>query len=458
MKRPSALILCLATTALAAAAPAGPKGGPVLLDVEPAAAPVPALRYQLLPEVAELNPGNAVPAYLKCFAEQNNFFFQKESAEERDRLLHCPLEEIKPGSLKNYGGIALRQADHAARLEYADWNILPQMREHGYMLVIPEVQQMRTLAGALAVRCRGQIVDRDYDGAVRTLKTMFAMSRHLADHPTVISALVGMAIAQIALARIEEMLPQPGAPNLYWALTDLPDPLIDLRKGVSADRVGMQAMFGPLLDNRRAWTADDVATATQKMKLVAGLMDLPPEDRQMADEWTRARLKDEGWLAGARKGLTDAGYPAEAVAKYPPEQAVFFHLYRKGLVQHDEAVKWLNVPYWQAEAPLIELKKDQPELEDKLARLTVIPVEKLKIAQARVAQKVALLRAVEAIRLQAAKSGGKLPAGLSDLEVPVPVDPVTGKAFGYKLDGLTAVVEGREVVGAKNAYEVRLRR
>lgn len=458
MKRPSALILCLATTALAAAAPAGPKGGPVLLDVEPAAAPVPALKYQLLPEVSELNPGNAVPAYLKCFAEQNNFFYQKESVEERERLLQCPLSDIKPGSLKDYGGGALRQADHAARLEYADWNLLPQMREHGYMLVIPEVQQMRTLVSALKVRARGQIVDRDYDGAVRTLKTIFAMARHMGDHPTIIAGLVGRAIGLIGLGLVEEFIQQPGAPNLYWALTGLPDPLVDARKGVSADRVGMQAMFGPLLDNRRAWTADDVATATRKMKEVGGLMDLPQEDRKLADEWMRARIKDEGWLAGARKGLTDAGYPAGAVAKYPPEQVVFYHLYRKGLVEHDEAIKWLNVPYWQAEVPLAERKKAPAELEDKLARLTVMPVEKLMASEARLAQRLALLRAAEAVRLHAAKSGGKLPASLTDLEVPVPVDPVTGKAFGYKLDGLTAVIDGREVMGTKPAYEIRLRK
>src|SRR5438045_1520568 len=158
MNRPSALVVCLFAAGLAAAAPGQGKESPRLLDVQPMAAPVPALKYTLLPEVAEMNPGNAVPAYLKCYAEQNNFFFGKEAVEERERLLKCPLTDIKPGSLKGYGGSALRQADYAARLEYADWNLLPQMREHGYMLLIPEVQQIRVLAIALVVRGRGQLV------------------------------------------------------------------------------------------------------------------------------------------------------------------------------------------------------------------------------------------------------------------------------------------------------------
>ena len=49
------------------------------------AAPKPALKYQLLPEVRELQPGNPVQWYLRCFAEQRNFFFNKEVIEERTR-------------------------------------------------------------------------------------------------------------------------------------------------------------------------------------------------------------------------------------------------------------------------------------------------------------------------------------------------------------------------------------
>src|SRR3954467_2424323 len=236
MNRPLALALGLVLVGPAAAAPGGPKDQPVVLDVQVAAAPVPALKYQLLPEVAEMNPGNAVPAYLKCFAEQHLFFFTKEPSEERERLRTCPLSDIKPGSLKGYGGSALRQADHAARLEYADWNLLPQMREQGFMLLLPEVQQMRTLANALVVRGRGQLVDKDYDGAVGTLKTLFALARHMGDHPTIITGLVGVAIAQMGCNLLEELVQQPGAPNLYWALTGLPAQLVDMRKAASADR------------------------------------------------------------------------------------------------------------------------------------------------------------------------------------------------------------------------------
>ena len=71
-------------------------------------APKPALKYQLLPEVRELNPGNAAQNYLKCFMEQRSFFFTKESAADRARYQTMPLAELPLDKLRDYGGSALR--------------------------------------------------------------------------------------------------------------------------------------------------------------------------------------------------------------------------------------------------------------------------------------------------------------------------------------------------------------
>jgi hypothetical protein len=466
MNRLSALMFCLVSAGLAAAAPGQGKDRLVLLDLQPAPAPVPALKYQLLPELAEMNPGNSVPAYLRCFAEETHFFFSKETGEERERLLNCPLSDIKPGSLKGYGGHALRQADHAARLEYCDWNLLPQMREQGYMLLIPEIQQIRTLASALAVRCRGQIADKDFDGAIHSLKTIFALARHTGEHPTIISGLVGVAIAQIGCNLLEELIQQPNAPNLYWALTDLPATLVDNRRGVSADRMMSAGTLGDVLDPKRPWAPDEVPAAVKKLtELGVMLSEIPMDARKPAEVWMQGRLKDEAWIKAARKYLTDRGYPAEAVAKYPSEQALFFKLYAKARILRDEALKWMNVPYWQAEEGFAELMKAPTEMEDKIAQLLVLAVPKVRTAHARLEQRIGLLRVVEAIRLDGSKNSGKLPASLSELSVPVPVDPVTGKGFGYKVDGMTAVLEGKrtQITGGIGStvhyrYEVRLRK
>ncbi len=65
----------------------------IRLSVAAAGRPEPALRYQLLPELREINPGNPIEGYLKCHLEQYRFVFDEEGFERRQTLLAKPLEE-----------------------------------------------------------------------------------------------------------------------------------------------------------------------------------------------------------------------------------------------------------------------------------------------------------------------------------------------------------------------------
>ena len=115
----------LAAVLLAAAPPdSRADEAAVRFTVRPMPAPKPVLRYQLLPEWAELSPGNAAQGYLLCFMEQRTFFFGKEAVAERARYLAMPLAELPADRLREYGGAALRQADWAARLDTVDWQYL----------------------------------------------------------------------------------------------------------------------------------------------------------------------------------------------------------------------------------------------------------------------------------------------------------------------------------------------
>ena len=200
----------LAAVLLAAAPPnSRADDAAVRFTVRPMPAPKPALRYQLLPESAELSPGNAAQGYLLCFMEQRNFFFGKEAVAERARFLAMPLAELPAGQLKGYGGSALRHADWAARLDAVDWQYLPSSRGGDMGDVPGELGQLQILAAALQVRFRAEVAGRRYDDAIRTAKTMFALSRHMGEHPTLIGDLVGIAIAAVAIGPLEEMLEQP---------------------------------------------------------------------------------------------------------------------------------------------------------------------------------------------------------------------------------------------------------
>ncbi len=303
-----------------------------------------------MPELAEMEPGNPVEGYLKCFMEQNHFFFNKDAIEQRDKWNDMPLKDL-PVELRGYGGVALKRADYAARLQTPDWQMLIPLRRQGYSAIIPEVQQLRSLAWALRVRMRGEIADRRFDDATTTAKTLFALSRHLGEHPTLIGNLVGVAVASMALDPLGEMIGQPGCPNLYWALTDLPSPLVELRKGTQGERVALASEYSTV--NERASMAQaQLQQAVQRAQaLYSGLREAEKQQREVAVLLAK-RANDGAGVAAARKRLTDRGLPAALVNQFPPLQVIFLDDKFVNEARHDAAAKAMSLPYWQA-APLL---------------------------------------------------------------------------------------------------------
>src|SRR5262249_10970424 len=116
--------LPLAVAVLVALGPGSRAAEPVTrFDVRPMAAPKPALKYLLLREVAELNPGTPPRGYVRCFREQGNFFYNKQPVAERARSGWMPLAELPAQERRGYGGSATGQADWGARLDTPDWQV-----------------------------------------------------------------------------------------------------------------------------------------------------------------------------------------------------------------------------------------------------------------------------------------------------------------------------------------------
>jgi hypothetical protein len=429
----------------------------IRLNVSPGRAPKPALRYLLLPELLEMNPGNPIQNYMKCFMEQQKFFFDKEAFERREKLLTMPLKELPAQELSDYGRLPLRQADWAARLDAPDWQFLLAIRNDGVSASIPDVQEMRTLAKALKVRFRAEIALGRFDDALKTAKTLFAMSRHLGEHVIFVSDLIGISIAFVAIGPLEEMLEQPGCPNLYWALSNLPVPLVAIDKGTQGERVGILAEFHDL-DDRAPMSVEQINKYIARMSKVLGE---PGKPRIAAA--LNARAKDEKFVSAARRRLVEHGLAEERLQQFPAHQTVLLDEKREYEVRRDDCMKLLNLPMWQVQSLVADIEKPN-KAPTVFAEALVEGIYNVRKQQARLDQRIALLRHVEALRLYAADFGGALPAKLSDVGVPLPDDPITGKPFRYEVTGDTAHLRGSPPLAQQNEaafnihYEVTLQK
>ncbi|MBN2296273.1 MAG: hypothetical protein JXM70_27835 [Pirellulales bacterium] len=430
------------------------------LVLYPAAAPRPALKYQLLPTPLERKPGNAAVFYGKTKCEQNSFFCNKELQNKLMDYLDAPLQELRDAKEIGFLPSVLRHVKRGVLCEDCDWQI--PIREDGFATLLPELQESRQCARYLRLIARKQIAQGKFDEAAETLKWGYAFGRHVGDSPVIVGGLVGNAIIGIMSDTLEEYIQQPGAPNLYWALTYLPHPIFDLRQGMEGEIVAINATFPDLFNADE--TVEDPGYWRHKYWKTVETLD------QVTDLWGETNEKEIPVMQFARilrsypiakHALVERGMTSQEVDALPVGRAVLMATARIFEEMQDEAWKGYFLPYWEA-------KSIMDRAENNLVRIALRQEEPLPVASAllpatraartaftRLEQRIAFLRVIEALRLYGAANGGRLPERLADVtEVPVPFDPVTGKPFTYKLLGDKCYLEAAPLPGYQLRYEI----
>jgi hypothetical protein len=409
------------------------------------------MKYALLPEVRDLRPGNAAIFYYRSHSPE----WEQVLSRHPDRghfheWLDLPLKQA-PVEKVMIAANMLKELDIAARTEHCDWQILTRLREESLTMLVPDIQAFRTSAVLVALRARLEMRDRNLNRAIYSLQTGLAMSKHVGEAPYLVAYLVGAATAFVTLDRVEEFIQQPDAPNLYWALTDLPRPLIDLRRPLQGERIMIDGMLPEIrqaLNDPRAGPIPVPRMAAQMEKLsMLGRGGPEPVAWAVIAAKTYPR---------ARAYLLSHGWTPQAVDAMPVSQVALMYNLAKLDRWDDEAYKLNNLPYWQASTRLKELndRATNAAYRADLGVLSVLGSGSLKMVytKARLQRRIDLLRCVEAVRLYAATHQGTLPAALDDIrDVPIPDDPVTGKAFGYTVSGGRAILTGPPPLG-EEAY------
>lgn len=420
---------------------------PVKITLHPQAAPVPSLKYRLLPDRLSQQRGNAAVLYGKVTAEETTFFGDEKLRDQIADWAEAPLESLRGGKVKlpSDGSIegALRRG---ALCTDCDWQ-LPIGEVPYYTSLLPEVQQARGFGRVLAARARIQIADAQYDDAITTLQTGYALGRNVAAGETLVNGLVGMAICGSMNQQVIDYVQQPGAPNLYWALTDLPRPMIEEHRALEVERMGIELTFPVTAQARTAkktadeWKADFMRVFGDK---VFEWPDAGTGPGSFSPEEIERRCDDR--LPAAKKYLIESGLPEKEVAEMPKFQIAM--LYSLALIHEnmDNVTRYYRLPYREAIPAMTAVVKRVENDDREIVPISPLMMPALKVsyvAPTRMERMIDVLRVFEALRLYAAGHHGKLPEALANVtEAPIPNDPVTGKAFEYKLTGDGATLRG----------------
>jgi hypothetical protein len=419
------------STAPAAAAPA------VQLHVEPARLPAPALKYALVPEYADQTPENAGPLYLMALEHLHN----RDDGPAIDDLLLAPREKFSAADAEKI--LAPYQSwlaliDVAARRDRCYWGV--PMREQGFAALLPFLNHSWGATRLLSLQARVQIAQGRFDDALHTLQTGFGMVEHIASDAALVQGLVAMGIANTLLERVEDFVEAPGAPNLYWALAQLPRPLADMRAMTAGERAFLEFEI-PELRGRTAYAMN----GSQLMALIKRVEEevLPIMSHSFRDRGQVA-LNLLASDPPGRKWLIEHGHDPQKVKEMPTEQVVGLYFIETSRRVSDEMCKPAGLPYWQArpgyEQAVEKMGKARSEEPDNplLHVLPALHTVHRKIARAD--RRIAMLQTLEALRGYAAVHG-RLPVSLADLtETPAPMDPMTGTSFDYTVLGDTCTL------------------
>ena len=227
------------------------------MTVTPAAEPSPAFKYRFVAEDIDLKQGNSAPYYYRAMLDlpdrmQNAKKIYDYTAADIDNWYagdvdSVPLEKLPKDKLRDFvntgiGGAIEDQLVEAAHRRQCDFELgFTEIRGPELISVLlEEFQRSRELNRMLGLRTRLEIAERRYDDAdphdphelppgprfrLRAVPRVRPDRHRRSQHTN---------------ATVCELIAAPDSPNLYWALSELPDPLIAMR-----DAVRFELDFGP---------------------------------------------------------------------------------------------------------------------------------------------------------------------------------------------------------------------
>lgn len=457
-------VAALATTSLYAEEGDIRKPRVVKLTLSPSAPTRPVLRYQLQLDSVDRVAGNAAPCYAKAMllyqqdpiSKEQQLTLAKNDQEWSEKPCEGETREQIRAWVNQFPPVVLSQLREASRRECCDFDLqLNRLTvKEAIMVMLPEFQEMRTFARYLRHKARLEISEGKFDDALETLRMGYQLGRDANSEPLLICGLVGVAVTMVTHGETERWIGAPNSPNLYWPLTAMSQPAIDLRPSLEYD-VRLSERTFPFIKD--AETANRTPEEWRQLMSDA-LADIEMLTNSKSDALATKSQRDLAVTAMmaaaypiAKDWLLKDGFDPARLESMPVCQVVAIHSRRVLREMADEMLKGMNLPaplrnahFSKIDALMTEESKFGGRWYEPLpiGRHLMPAVGQAFLSQARLEEESAALRTLEAIRAHLAATGA-LPEKLEDIKVvPLPTSLATGLPFSYQrtATGATLIV------------------
>lgn len=444
----------------------------VRMEVTPADEPTPAFKHRLTSLPHELVPGNSVAHYMRAFPEGGIERTWKSLRDKYGEVLEdwygtdiaisaLPMEQVRAAA-SSFDSLVDSYVSKGAACRETDWGVsyVDIRGPEVISFLLPEIQSMRGIARAMALHTRAAIADGQYNKAIDELRMSYRLGRDVGQQPILVSNLVGVAICGITNSNTTDLIASPGSPNLYWALTELPSPQVDMRRSMRLELAIGPRMFEMLdnPENKKLASAEWNALWMRSAKYYnenqfwdSGVR----ESASVSEMFTPVGYGLLGY-SHAKKRLVDWGYAPKEVDAMAVGQVLSIYSARAYQISANELEKSIYVGFREGQIlgqaseerlssfgpqALGPLGNDPNREIVPIASLLLPAIRAVQSAQYREIRNLDALRVIEALRMHAAQNDGQWPGSLADITcVPVPNNVATDEPFEYELIGATAVL------------------
>jgi hypothetical protein len=346
----------------------------------------------------------------------------------------------------------------AARSEYCDWQ-LHFRHESFYTVTLAELNDARRYARLLHARAKLFIAARKFDKALEALRIGYALGRHVSEGGTFIHLVLGVSICRLMTETVLDLIQQPNSPNLYWAIAELPQPLLDWQRAANVELSAVYVHF-PVLQRVEQEEGDERYWRRELLQTIARFDQLVRTSEAGSDPTLKALLAALAEYPYASQRFLQRGFTDQELTRMPVGRLILLdaklcydeisQAYMKSLYLPFPHAARAWAGFWHRYRP-----RDSKALP--FASTLLPPAEGAYTALTLCDREIAVLRLIEALRSYTAEHNGALPDTLSDLTLYVPPDPVTDRSFQYTLVDGKAVIKGPPLRGKRLHIELHIR-